>query len=82
MKRIKNIYDNDNNIKPIEVNFNNNEYIIFSRFCRLFVRRFMMTIIVHISGNNKIYFFLFLPSTAANAKREILFETKNRREKR
>lgn len=35
----KNIYDNDNNIKPIEVNFNNNEYIIFSRFCLLFVRR-------------------------------------------
>lgn len=24
------LYDNDNNIKPIEVNSNNNEYIIFS----------------------------------------------------
>jgi hypothetical protein len=29
-KKRKKIYDNDNNIKPIEVNFNNNEYIIFS----------------------------------------------------
>lgn len=30
MRRMReNIYDNDNNIKPIEVNFNNNEYIIF-----------------------------------------------------
>lgn len=31
-ERNKNIYDNDNNIKPIEVNFNNNEYIISLSF--------------------------------------------------
>lgn len=48
----KNIYDNDNNIKPIEVNFNNNEYIIFLSFLSLCCQTFTMTIIVHISGNN------------------------------
>jgi hypothetical protein len=29
------MYDNDNNIKPIEVNFNNNEYIIFLSSARV-----------------------------------------------
>lgn len=48
----KNIYDDDNNIKPIEVNSDNNEYIIFLSLCATF----MMTIIVHIPRNKNIFF--------------------------
>lgn len=49
------MYDNDNNIKPIEVNFNKNEYIIFASLSLSPTASFMMTIIVHFSSRNKIF---------------------------
>lgn len=64
------MYDNDNNIKPIEVNFNNNEYIIF--FFSPPSETFMMTIIVRIHTSlNKIYL-SSSPNSVANVTKEFL----------